>query len=95
MELEYFELRNSDDGTRVTRITDVKQYLKDIVEHNQECDDPESKFEFLEDFPKDRWNGTRLCFDYSTTDMRENDIVLIRGEIVKPKPVKIETRYEV
>lgn len=81
----YFEIRCGDDGLYIRKIIPDEKYFNEIMEED---------WEFLSDFPKDRWNGKNDLLDRETYP-DENEIILIKGKIIVPEKKEVVTKYEV
>lgn len=80
----YFSIEVDEDGYRIKKISkeQIDKFLQDRVES-----------EFLGDFPENRWTKTRDEMDAETFP-EYGQVILIKGEIVKPKKVEVVTKLE-
>ena len=78
----YFCIRTTEDGIQVVKIDNINKFLQDSLGET-----------FLEDFPEDRWNKKRICIDKDNYP-DEDEIILIKGEIIVPKKVEVVTQYK-
>ncbi len=77
--MAYFLVQNTEDGMEIRLIPDIHQFLG-------ESSDPPV---YVAKFP-----GDAPWFSVKQEDLG-NDVILIKGEIVTPRPVEKVTRYEV
>lgn len=75
----YFVLRGTEDGVRVSQYT--KQELEAYL------NDP--------DIREDCRPIALSQVPYSLMETRENEVVIIKGEVVVPKQVQVVTKYDV
>lgn len=79
----YFQIRCDEDGLSVEKVEDIEQFLEECVEE---------KIKFLNDFPRDRWNGETNRLDAENYP-DENEVILIKGDVVVPQAVSRVTKY--
>lgn len=80
----YFTIEMTEDGYRIKKISNEK--INEFLQLNVEK-------EFLGDFPEDSWNETRNEMNIDIFP-EEGQIILIKGEIVKPTKVEVVTGLE-
>ena len=81
----YFSITASEDGLKIEKISDMNEFLKVAIEERKE---------FLNDFPIDNWSK-KTDIIYRENYPNENEIILIKGTIVKPTIKKVVTEYEI
>ena len=79
----YYAITSSEDGIRIKRVADIKKWIRD--ENNDVP--PECRLTFLGEIPE-------IDRGYFMTD-DERPVLIIKGEVVVPKPVQTVTEYEV
>ena len=82
--MPYFILTSSEDGTHIEQVSE-KELLERITPDDEGYTHYGDTPKFLKSIPHD---------DKGCWDEPENAMLIIRGEIVQPKMVKVATKYE-
>ncbi len=84
MDKKYFILHSGEDGVSVEHVSE-KDMLAAITPNEDGCTDYGEQVNFLTEMPsefKGNWEAD------------QNSILIIKGEIVIPKPIKVVTKFE-
>lgn len=80
----YFLIRCTEDGISIKQLTEA-QLKADIKENIEECS-PEYHYQFMKKIPE----IDKGCWFRAP----ESGVVIIKGEIIVPKPKKVVTEYD-
>lgn len=83
--MAYFLIKSDEDGTEIVQL-EAEELLKRITPDENGDTYYGSGLEFLDKVP----NSDKGCW----MDMSENAMLIIKGEIIKPKKIQVVSKYE-
>ena len=93
--MNYYIISETEDGINIDGPMDREQLLREIAELNDEDIRPECRGKFLEEFPGVS-QGVFKDFEKRPKEDRDRQhVVIIKGEVVVPRPVERVIEYEV
>lgn len=95
MNEEYFLLRNGEDGISITQFPNVEELIKHIDEYylKDEC-----YHTFLDKLPKEKYKDEYIRDLHDLTDGCDTSgtvLMVIKGKIIVPKPIKVVHKYDI
>lgn len=83
--MAYFLIKSGEDGTEIIQL-EAEKLLKQITPDKYGNTEYGSELEFLDEIPK----SDKGCW----MGVSENAILIIKGEIIKPKKIQVVSKYE-